>query len=45
MGEVTFGSPHYRALFWVGIVLLMATFSLNMISYRILKKYGIYENR
>jgi len=44
MGEVTFGSPHYRALFWIGIILLTATFALNMVSYKILKKYGIYEN-
>jgi len=39
MGEVPFGSDHYRALFWVGIVLLIATFILNMISHRVLKKY------
>lgn len=39
MGEVPFGSDHYRALFWVGIVLLMATFGLNMVSRRVLKKY------
>jgi phosphate transport system permease protein len=43
MGEVTFGSEHYAALFWVGIVLLIMTFLLNLISYRVLKKYGIYE--
>lgn len=45
MGEVTFGSPHYRALFWVGIVLLIVSFILNMISFRVLKKYGVYENK
>jgi len=39
MGEVPFGSDHYRALFWVGIVLLIATFILNTISQRVLKKY------
>jgi phosphate transport system permease protein len=39
MGEVPFGSDHYRALFWVGIVLLIATFTLNMVSHRVLKKY------
>lgn len=39
MGEVPFGSDHYRALFWVGIVLLIATFILNMVSHRVLKKY------
>ncbi len=39
MGEVVFGSPHYAALFWVGIVLLVATFILNVIAMRVLKKY------
>ncbi|UCC79471.1 MAG: phosphate ABC transporter permease subunit PstC [Candidatus Zixiibacteriota bacterium] len=39
MGEVPFGSDHYRALFWVGLVLLVSTFSLNMISMKALKKY------
>ncbi|MCI0449471.1 MAG: phosphate ABC transporter permease subunit PstC [Chlorobi bacterium] len=43
MGEVTFGSAHYAALFWVGIVLLIMTFILNLISYRVLKKYGLSE--
>jgi phosphate transport system permease protein len=39
MGEVPFGSDHYRALFCVGVVLLMATFGLNMIAQKVLKKY------
>ena len=39
MGEVPFGSDHYRALFWVGLVLLILTFTLNMISMKVLKKY------
>jgi phosphate transport system permease protein len=39
MGEVPFGSEHYRALFWVGIVLLVATFALNLLAQRVLKKY------
>jgi phosphate transport system permease protein len=43
MGEVTFGSAHYSALFWVGIVLMIMTFILNLISYRVLKKYGLSE--
>lgn len=43
MGEVTIGSDHYMALFWVGIVLMLMTFLLNLISYRVLKKYGIGE--
>lgn len=41
MGEVAFGSVHYRALFCVGIVLLLATFGLNMIAQKVLKKYRI----
>lgn len=43
MGEVTIGSDHYMALFWVGIVLMLMTFTLNMISYRVLKKYGMID--
>ena len=43
MGEVTIGSHHYMALFWVGIVLLLMTFALNMISFRVLKKYGMID--
>lgn len=41
MGEVPFGSDHYRTLFCVGIVLLSATFTLNMIAQAVLKKYRI----
>ncbi|MCK4837785.1 MAG: phosphate ABC transporter permease subunit PstC [Desulfobulbaceae bacterium] len=43
MGEVPFGSTHYQALFWVGIVLLVMTFSLNVFSQKILKKYGAFK--
>jgi len=39
MGEVTYGSEHYQALFWVGIVLLMATFGLNLIAQRMMRKW------
>lgn len=39
MGEVTYGSAHYEALFWVGIVLLLATFGLNILAQRVLRKY------
>ncbi len=39
MGEVPFGSEHYRALFWVGLLLLGATFAINMLAQRVLKKY------
>lgn len=43
MGEVTFGDNHYMALFWVGIVLLIFTLILNLISFKVLRKYGLYE--
>ena len=39
MGEVAFGSDHYRALFCVGIVLLLITFVLNMAAQKVLSKY------
>lgn len=39
MGEVVFGGHHYRALFWVGIILLVATFGLNMLAQKVLRKY------
>ena len=41
MGEVAFGSVHYRALFCVGIVLLLATFGLNVVAQKVLKKYRV----
>lgn len=41
MGEVPFGSDHYHALFVIGVVLLIMTFSLNMVAQRVLKKYRI----
>ena len=41
MGEVAFGSSHYRALFCVGIVLLITTFLLNIIAHKVLKKYSL----
>ncbi len=39
MGEVAFGSHHYQALFWVGLVLLVITFGLNVVARKALKKY------
>ncbi|MCX5769280.1 MAG: ABC transporter permease subunit, partial [Candidatus Hydrogenedentes bacterium] len=39
MGEVTYGSHHYQALFWIGILLLAATFVLNLIAQRVLRNY------
>jgi phosphate transport system permease protein len=41
MGEVPFGSHHYRALFCVGVVLLLMTFLLNLVAQRVLKRYRI----
>ena len=38
-GEVTYGSHHYQALFWIGILLLLATFVLNMLAQRVLRNY------
>jgi phosphate transport system permease protein len=43
MGEVAFGSAHYRALFWVGIVLLLFTFVLNIAAQRVLAKYRMFR--
>lgn len=39
MGEIVFGSEHYQALFWVGILLLLSTFLLNLVALRVLKSY------
>jgi phosphate transport system permease protein len=41
MGEVGFGTAHYQALFWVGLVLLLITFVLNIIAQRALEKWRI----
>jgi phosphate transport system permease protein len=38
MGEVAFGSVHYAALFCIGLILLAATFGLNLIAQRVLRK-------
>ena len=38
MGEVAFGSDHYRALFCIGLILLCVTFALNVVARRALKK-------
>jgi len=39
MGEVAFGSDHYGALFCIGIILLLATFGLNIAAQKVLRKY------
>ena len=38
MGEVAYGSHHYQALFWIGILLLLMTFGINMFAQRILHR-------
>lgn len=43
MGEVPFGSHHYQALFWIGLILLFVTFLLNILSRMVLKKYGMAQ--
>jgi len=40
MGEVPFGGDHYRALFWVGIALLIITFMFILIAQKVFRKYG-----
>ncbi|MBN2018881.1 MAG: phosphate ABC transporter permease subunit PstC [Sedimentisphaerales bacterium] len=39
MGEVAFGSDHYRALFCIGIILLAAAFGLNVAAQKVLGRY------
>lgn len=39
MGEVTYGSAHYQALFCVGLILLSATFVLNLAAQRVLSHH------
>ncbi len=41
MGEVPFGSDHYRVLFCIGIILLLITFGLNMIAQKVLRRRGV----
>lgn len=41
MGEIAFGSTHYQALFCIGLLLLLATFVLNIIAQQALKKARI----
>ncbi len=41
MGEVPFGSDHYRVLFCVGIILLLITFGLNMVAQKVLRSRSI----
>jgi len=40
MGEVVQGSHHYSALFFVGVILLFATFLLNLLALQTFKRYG-----
>jgi len=43
MGETAVGSTHYHALFCVGVVLLLITFSLNLIALKAFKRYGVRQ--
>lgn len=43
MGDVVVGGAHYASLFCIGIVLLLMTFTLNVIAQRVLRKWGIGE--
>lgn len=38
MGEVPLGSDHYHALFFLGVILLLLTFGLNLAAHRFLRK-------
>jgi len=45
LGEVVFGSGHYHALFFIGLVLFLVTFIINLVSWRLfhglmVKLYG-----
>lgn len=40
MGEVSFGDTHYQALFCIGVLLLFATFFLNLLALQTFKRYG-----
>ena len=41
MGGVAYGSVHYAALFWVGLVLLLVTFAVNMAAQKLLRRFRI----
>ncbi|MCK9582088.1 MAG: phosphate ABC transporter permease subunit PstC [Endomicrobiales bacterium] len=41
MGEAVLGSPHYHALFAIGLVLFLITFVINIVAEIISKKYRI----
>ncbi len=41
MGEAVFGSDHYHALFFIGLILFLITLVLNIISEFISKKYRL----
>lgn len=41
MGEVVFGSPHYHALFAVGLVLFMITLAINLVADVVVGRLGV----
>ncbi len=43
LGEVPYNTTHYHALFFVGLVLFLMTFGVNIASERILQKYQEVE--
>jgi phosphate transport system permease protein len=38
MGEVASGSPHYFALFMIGCILFLISFSVNLVANRVIKR-------
>lgn len=40
MGEVVFGSPHYHALFMIGLILFLITFAINLAADVVLRRIG-----
>lgn len=45
MGETAKGSDHYRALFTLGLILLIMTFFLNVVSEYFLTRAGIKQGK
>jgi phosphate transport system permease protein len=44
LGEVPFGSVHYRALFVVGILLFVIVLAINWTAQRLLRRFRISQN-
>lgn len=39
LAEVVFGSPHYRVLFFIGLLLFLITFVLNSVGSRVISRF------